>query len=178
MLAKYWAIRAVVFLGPKLSNISMRTHLSMTPTFPILIILFLNPFQTRELHFGRTFEHSAMNNKSKYSMNFAAADRDRITQRCGKAFKGTEEEALVEGIKYLLEHPPKKQAIIRGTLSWQDSQPDRNSPMLQNLLVLVRRVRNNLFHGGKFPGGPVKERVSQCEASRKQHNGSRALCRA
>jgi hypothetical protein len=58
---------------------------------------------------------------------------------------------LKEAIQYILNHPPKKQIITDGILAWSEAPPDTD---LRSDLVLiyVRRVRNNLLHGGKFNG--------------------------
>lgn len=60
--------------------------------------------------------------------------------------------------KYLQENPPKKQIIHNGQLDWCDA-PDPSLSDLEQILVYVRRVRNNLFHGGKYPDpvGPIEE---------------------
>jgi hypothetical protein len=56
-----------------------------------------------------------------------------------------------EAVEYILAYPPKKQVIEDGVLSWCATAPNTN---LKSDLVLqyIRRVRNNLFHGGKFNG--------------------------
>jgi hypothetical protein len=57
-------------------------------------------------------------------------------------------EAAVE---YILTHPPKQQIIRDGMLAWSDAAP--NAALKSDLVLqYVRRVRNNLFHGGKFNG--------------------------
>jgi hypothetical protein len=58
---------------------------------------------------------------------------------------------LKEAVEYICHHPPKRQMIKDGNLVWEDAAANTN---LQSDLVLtyVRRVRNNLFHGGKFNG--------------------------
>ena len=50
-----------------------------------------------------------------------------------------------------MEHPPKKQVVVNALIDWDEAAPQTN---LRSDLVLiyVRRVRNNLFHGGKFNG--------------------------
>jgi hypothetical protein len=45
----------------------------------------------------------------------------------------------------------KKQTIADGILAWNDSVPNTDSES-DRVLIYVRRVRNNLFHGGKFNG--------------------------
>jgi len=57
--------------------------------------------------------------------------------------------ALQEAIDFFFNAPPKKQVIVGDTIQWQVSDPQTDSPA-DKLLIYVRRVRNNLFHGGKF----------------------------
>jgi len=58
--------------------------------------------------------------------------------------------AIAEAIKYMSEKPPKKQIILNQHLEWEDPAP--NASKTHEILLCVRRVRNNLFHGGKFNG--------------------------
>lgn len=58
---------------------------------------------------------------------------------------------LQKAINFFLSAPPKKQVIVGGVIQWQVSEPQTDSPA-DKLLIYVRRVRNNLFHGGKFNG--------------------------
>ena len=58
---------------------------------------------------------------------------------------------LATAIRYYLEMPPKKQIIRNDLLDWDDLQPDHKN-QAELILRLVCRVRNNLFHGGKFNG--------------------------
>jgi hypothetical protein len=50
---------------------------------------------------------------------------------------------------FMLEHPPKIQINRGGELEWEDLEEIAGNETLI-LLKYVRRVRNNLFHGGKF----------------------------
>ncbi len=54
----------------------------------------------------------------------------------------------------LLTSPPSAQDYSAGYLVWVDSFPPEN---VQDLFGAVRRVRNNLFHGGKS-GNPDSQR--------------------
>lgn len=64
---------------------------------------------------------------------------------------------LKSAVVYLQAKPPKKQIIKKdGTLGWKDVQR-QNTPILEQIICSIRRVRNNLFHGGKFPDGPIEE---------------------
>ncbi len=57
--------------------------------------------------------------------------------------------------EYILQNPPKKQVVKNGGLGWENSAPTASA--IKTLLRYVGRVRNNLFHGGKFPEGPVHD---------------------
>ena len=66
-------------------------------------------------------------------------------------FQALQNENLDGAKQYILANPPKKQVIEQGNITWSDSAPTQvNDTDL--LLLYVRRVRNNLFHGGKFNG--------------------------
>lgn len=54
-------------------------------------------------------------------------------------------------IDFLVNQPPKKQVIKNGLLDWKESKPSTISKA-DLVLIYLRRVRNNLFHGGKFNG--------------------------
>lgn len=58
---------------------------------------------------------------------------------------------LHEAIDFFFSAPPKKQVIVQGVIQWEVSEPTTNSKA-DKLLIYVRRVRNNLFHSGKFNG--------------------------
>jgi hypothetical protein len=58
---------------------------------------------------------------------------------------------LGAALDYVLTHPPKKQVVKQGALVWQTVEPGTNL-LSDRVLIYVRRVRNNLFHGGKFNG--------------------------
>jgi len=60
-----------------------------------------------------------------------------------------------EAISYLLSNPPQKQKVFRdesGSLRtvWEPFRIDRKAPVLKTLVDIVKIVRNNLFHGGKY----------------------------
>jgi hypothetical protein len=59
--------------------------------------------------------------------------------------------ALQEAIAFLFKEPPKMQFLVLGKLEWRDVAPATNSQS-DALFQYIRRIRNNLFHGGKFNG--------------------------
>src|SRR5437764_995290 len=56
-----------------------------------------------------------------------------------------------EAIDFILREPPKKQFIVSGLIEWREVEPGTTSNA-DALFQYIRRVRNNLFHGGKFNG--------------------------
>jgi hypothetical protein len=63
---------------------------------------------------------------------------------------------ILECCEYLQEQPPKKQVLQDGQLAWRTRGASGGSA-IEEVLLSVRTVRNNVFHGGKFPEGPVAE---------------------
>ena len=57
---------------------------------------------------------------------------------------------FVEAYEYLLNHPPAREVLLNGSLMWEAKAPSAHLPLADRSLQCVRRVRNNLFHGGKF----------------------------
>ena len=58
---------------------------------------------------------------------------------------------VANAIQHYLTAPPKKQVVENGVLDWAPSVPD-HANQAELVLRLICRVRNNLFHGGKFNG--------------------------
>ncbi len=54
----------------------------------------------------------------------------------------------------LIRRPPKKQINKNGQLAWQTTTQITD---VNGLFLAVRRVRNNLFHGGKYPQGQLDD---------------------
>ncbi len=66
-------------------------------------------------------------------------------------FEVIDDEALAQAVAYIGAHPPKKQIVKDGLLGWDEGLPQTDLEA-DRILIYVRRVRNNLFHGGKFNG--------------------------
>ena len=67
--------------------------------------------------------------------------------------------SITMSIKYMSESPPKKQVIRKDLLEWET--PKHHTNKTHEILLCVRRVRNNLFHGGKFNGHWFKSERSK-----------------
>lgn len=63
-----------------------------------------------------------------------------------------------EARKYLLERPPLR-LMYQGVPPWQPNprREDKGENEARYFFRIIRDVRNNLFHGGKYQGGPMEE---------------------
>jgi hypothetical protein len=93
----------------------------------------------------------------------AKASWDEFGNRWGTTFDQKSSKDLAVAVNYFRGKPPRKQIVENNTLDWsppEDGQQVKEDELLKWLLVnCVCRVRNNLFHGGKFPDpvGPVPD---------------------
>ena len=76
---------------------------------------------------------------------------DDFAKKHRKDFAPDKTVALKAACAYFEAHPPRKQTCVGASLSWSRQLKRTNEPQLVWLLCMVRRVRNNLFHGGKYP---------------------------
>jgi len=74
-------------------------------------------------------------------------------------FAGVQDPAFHKAVDFLRREPPKTQLVSGTQLGWADTNPGSGEHDENYVLRLVRTVRNNLFHGGKYPypAGPVPE---------------------
>jgi len=79
---------------------------------------------------------------------------DRFANEIDEKFLALDSEAAVEARIYLLTSPPRKQVLEGNQVTFKDQVIDENQRKTQQTLLMVRTVRNNLFHGAKhLPGG-------------------------
>jgi hypothetical protein len=84
-----------------------------------------------------------------YGDGTAKANWDRFALAVASSVNSPPSGEVGEAIAFLLDEPPKKQIIASGVLEWRVS-PANTGNKADDLFVYIRRVRNNLFHGGKF----------------------------
>lgn len=73
-------------------------------------------------------------------------------------FQPTRTPELQTAVDYLNQYPPFKQVLDnKNDLSWREISRAQADTQLAWLIRLIRTVRNNLFHGGKFPMQPIEE---------------------
>ena len=64
---------------------------------------------------------------------------------------------LTEAVKYMLEKPVKRQVLRNDSLSFAPRRRPEDISDIEWLSLLIRGVRNNLFHGGKFRYHPERD---------------------
>lgn len=89
--------------------------------------------------------------------NRISAGWDRFANDIDEAFSTLDDKSLKAAVDYILAHPPRKQKLQDGIIVFADQTIDDNQRKAQQVLLMVRVVRNNLFHGGKhLPNGEVE----------------------
>ncbi|MDO9230491.1 MAG: hypothetical protein Q7U03_13120 [Syntrophales bacterium] len=83
-------------------------------------------------------------------------DWNRFEQHVEPVFEKPQSDSLRKAIQYYFDCPPKKQTVINRDLQWKDS-PIHTGSTAHQMMIYIRRVRNNLFHGGKFKGRYLEE---------------------
>jgi hypothetical protein len=81
----------------------------------------------------------------------AVADWTRFALDVHPVLEQAEDQELTEALNFILKEPPKKQINRGGVVDWDETPPDSKN-QTDLALQYVRRIRNNLFHGGKFNG--------------------------
>jgi hypothetical protein len=86
-------------------------------------------------------------------------DWDRFAREIDGHYDPNESSELSYAIKYFLDRPPMKQVLEGDRVVFCCREPDPSLSDTEKLAIYIRRVRNNLFHGGKFryirPRDPV-----------------------
>jgi hypothetical protein len=75
---------------------------------------------------------------------------DSFANEIDDAFLQIEDPEVVAARNYLLTRPPRKQTLAGNRITFTDQIIDANQKQTQQILLMVRTVRNNLFHGGKY----------------------------
>lgn len=109
-----------------------------------LAIEFMATFSRMEYALKSTGTYMLGDNKK------VQADWDKFANHIDSRFNQLNTPELIASQKYLWSKPPKKQVIKNNKLDFDDLTIDKSQKTTQQLLIFVRTVRNNLFHGGKF----------------------------
>jgi hypothetical protein len=79
----------------------------------------------------------------------AESDWAKLSKDLEGTFRNPPSVELAKAIDYFMQHPPKKQMVRNSNLKWEENLPPTKL-LADKVMIYVRRVRNNLFHGGKF----------------------------
>ena len=89
--------------------------------------------------------------KRKTSLPYEATpDWDSFAQHLKNAFHADATPRLRDACDHLLNNPPAREIVGAGALGWDATAENKSLSEIEQLLRYVRRIRNNLFHGGKF----------------------------
>jgi hypothetical protein len=83
----------------------------------------------------------------------ATPDWDSFAVRLRGTFDPSRATELREAVDLFLLHPPFREVVAAGGLGWDTTALPETLSEIECLLIYIRRVRNNLFHGGKFSEG-------------------------
>ena len=89
----------------------------------------------------------------------AEPDWPRFAQSIRGAFRSDANPELSAACWYLFDYPPYREVVAGNGLMWETRAPHDDESEAARVLLYVRWVRNNLFHGGKFSpahGGPSR----------------------
>jgi len=124
----------------------------IAPPFPArdLIFQFFWSFATFECAMKRGGFCKAARRYSTAEPNWPAFEEAiRVTALGSESFN--------VAAKALIGLAPKCQIVVDGKLGWETAQQG-TADDVEYALFLLRTVRNNLFHGGKYEhGGPVQD---------------------
>jgi len=89
--------------------------------------------------------------------NYPRVDWARYGNDYDEQFDETKTENIRQAVTYIRGEPPKVQRRRNEFFEWEvNNHPDARTE-LGRLLLWVRDVRNNFFHGGKFPFRPERD---------------------
>jgi len=94
--------------------------------------------------------------------NGVKPDWDRFASGLKEHFNYSVNKELTCSIDYLKNKPPLRQILKNNEFGWEDTGDDQRQPLIIMLICYIKRVRNNLFHGGKFPLRPIEETARDC----------------
>lgn len=100
--------------------------------------------------FSRT-EYALKASGYNYGNGAAKADWKQFALELESLIANPSSAELKEAIDFIFSAPPKKQIIADSVIQWEVAEPHETSPAVK-LFIYVCRIRNNLFHGGKFNG--------------------------
>jgi hypothetical protein len=87
----------------------------------------------------------------------AEADWNKYAGRWTVLSCSLNDPAFVAAREYLVTNPPKRLCLENNELCWQPNPRRLDEIDSEYLFRIIRDIRNNLFHGGKYHDGPAEE---------------------
>jgi hypothetical protein len=89
--------------------------------------------------------------------NGAEPDWDRFGSEVRGRFAQVRDQGFGETVRKLKMLSPMRQVVCNGRLGWAPIVQGPGESEEAYVLRLLKTARNNLFHGGKYPDGPIEE---------------------
>jgi|SRR3990172_4137985 len=89
--------------------------------------------------------------------NAAEADWDRFGRQVQGQFAQVSSPGFKEAVDQLRRLSPNRQVVRDGQFGWDPVVQQTGESDEAYALRLLKTARNNLFHGGKYPDGPINE---------------------
>lgn len=101
--------------------------------------------------FYSRFEYSLKRAEFLKSGKKASANLDSYANSIKGQFIGVENQVFQDAVEFLKREPPQSQIVAENKLNWEKTVQSAGEHDERYVLRVVAIVRNNLFHGGKFP---------------------------
>jgi hypothetical protein len=89
--------------------------------------------------------------------NGAEPDWDNFSREVQGRFAQVSIPGFAEAVGKFRQLAPQRQVVRNGHLGWDSIMQGDGESDEAYVLRLLKTARNNLFHGGKYPDGPIEE---------------------
>ena len=111
-----------------------------------VVFKFFVTFSRLECALKNVSQFLLTKSNSEASVNWTEFDKYIVK------YNSHETQDVKKAVDYIMCKPPAKQVVENGKLDFKEVNASANE-----IPVYIRRIRNNLFHGGKFNGKDVSE---------------------
>jgi len=94
-------------------------------------------------------------NPAKHNQHHPTADWVAFADRIEPHFNFQRTQDLTHAVTYFEAQPPNRLSVVNGALQWVRNDDVDQKTRLGKLAVHIKTIRNNLFHGGKYPNAPA-----------------------
>ena len=105
--------------------------------------------------FFSRFEFALKNSGYLQKKDRAEPHWDAFAKKNTEEFSKLQNQELSVAKTYLIDNPPLRQMVGARGMEWKEIHFADDQKSLVTYIRIVKQVRNNLFHGGKFPLRPV-----------------------